>query len=395
MAKSGDEAIEKIVFNPEEVEFHSSCAEGLHEFLEAEVKAHGLTILASNRGGVFFRGRKEKLQKFLFSTRFSSRVAFSIFKTEVDDADDLYEQCLELPWEKILPPGASFKIDSFTRDSLNDSRFALYRLKDAIRDRLRDEGKPEPGIDKDEPDILFLLRSNRDSVNVQISVSSLPLNKRGYREDSLEAPIRENIAQALLQFSGWKPGEVLIDPMCGSGTILIEAALLLKDSGAINSNLLKRSIAYEMLFGKSFPSAGEFENPKEISLFGYDYDPKAVRLAKENAAKAGVERYIQFAREDVLRLKNTGNWKSGFIVTNPPYGERMGDKEMLKGLYADISASFKKEFPNFYFSVISGDKSLPAFFRLKEDKSMNIAIAKMKGKFARYKLAPLSQSQEA
>ncbi|MBP9884935.1 MAG: N-6 DNA methylase [Leptospiraceae bacterium] len=378
------ESTNKAIFNPEALEFHASCAEGLHEFLEQEVKDLGLKLTSANRGGVFFKGKKESVQKFLLTTRFSSRVSFSISQLRVEDAEDLYDQAVRLPWEEIIAKGLSFKIDSNTKDSLKDSRYALYKLKDAIKDRLRDKREEELEIDRDEPDLVFHLRSNRDFVNLELSLTSHPFNKRGYRLEFLDAPIRENMAQALIHFSGWNKTDVMIDPMCGSGTILIEAALLLKRK-YINETLLNQSAVYRMLYDvyvspiKDIPS-------DEQRLFGYDINPKAIQIAKDNARRAGVDKLIHFEKADVLNLTNSKNWKTGHIVMNPPYGERLGTKEDLKILYGKISARFKQEFPGFRFTLVSGDKSLLGFFKLKEDRGMNVAIAKMKGKFVSYEL---------
>lgn len=192
------------------------------------------------------------------------------------------------------------------------------------------------------------------------------------------------MAQALIHFSGWTKDDVLIDPMCGSGTILIEAALQLKKK-YINENLLNESAVYKMLFEKYVSPAQEL-NSGEPKLFGYDINPKAIQIARDNAKRAGVDKLIQFEKSDILNLSNYGKWKSGHIVMNPPYGERLGTKEDLKILYGKISSLLKKDFPGFRFTVISGDKSLLGFFKLKEDKGMNVAIAKMKGKFVSYEL---------
>ncbi len=373
----------KTIFNPEALEFHASCAEGLHEFLLTEINSFGLRILSSNRGGVFFRGNKSSLQKFLLSTRFSSRVSFSLNQFTVLDADDLYIQSKRLPWEEILSEGDSFKIDSNTKDNLNNSRYALYKFKDAIKDRVREKKGIELDIDRDNPDLVFQLRSNRDFVNIELSLSADPLIKRGYRLEFLEAPIRENMAQALIQFSQWNQSDILIDPMCGSGTILIEAALLIKNKN-INEKILNESKAYRMLFD-TFISQNQSET-ESLHLFGYDVNPRAIQIAKENAKRAGVDHLIRFEKSDILQLSNLAKWKSGHIITNPPYGERIGTKDEMKELYGKIAKRLKEEFPGFRFSLVCGDKSLLGYFKLKEDKSMNVSIAKMKGKFVSYNL---------
>ncbi|HMV80021.1 MAG TPA: N-6 DNA methylase [Leptospiraceae bacterium] len=371
------------LFNsPENLEYHASCADGLDEFLNEEALSFRLKVHAKNRGGIFFTGKKENLKNFFLSTRFSSRVSFSIKKFKVRDADDLYAQAVELPWEKFFSEGMrTFKIDSYAKDALTNSRYAMYRLKDAIKDRCIDNGI-DTGADTENPDYTFLLRSSGDYANIQLSLSGLPLNKRGYRVRTVEAPLRENIAQALLFFSGWKEKDILIDPMCGSGTILIEAALIIKKQGKINTNLLKNSPVFSDLFGEIKDS--DHSSSGRIQLFGSDIDPKAVEIARENAEKAGVGDMIEFSVSDFFQLERRNDWGSGFIVTNPPYGERLSDKTSVKELFFQMGNRLKKNFANFSFSLICGDKSLLGHLKLKADRDRNIAIAGMKGKLCTY-----------
>ncbi|HNO26558.1 MAG TPA: THUMP domain-containing protein, partial [Leptospiraceae bacterium] len=151
------------LFNsPENLEYHASCADGLDEFLNEEALSFRLKVHAKNRGGIFFTGKKENLKNFFLSTRFSSRVSFSIKKFKVRDADDLYDQAVELPWEKFFSEGMrTFKIDSYAKDALTNSRYAMYRLKDAVKDRCIDCGI-DTAADTENPDYTFLLRSSGD-----------------------------------------------------------------------------------------------------------------------------------------------------------------------------------------------------------------------------------------
>ncbi len=373
-----------FILDPEKLEFHSSCAEGLHSFLTDEVKSYKLEILSSNRGGVHFRGRLNQLQRFFLETRFSSRISFVFNRLKAMDAEDLYYGALKLPWEHIITGGKTFKIDSFTKDNLAHSRYALYKLKDAIRDRFRNKLDTEVDVEKDDPDILILLRSSVDNVTIQISLTPHALNKRGYRLDSLDAPIRENVAQGLLAFSGWQPGELLIDPMCGSGTILIEAALLLKTNLNINAKALEKSYIFNQLFSSYKPKQTEYVSRKKI--FGFDINTNAIKIAKENAIKAGVEDLIQFQEADFKMLNKSFIDDIGYIVTNPPYGVRIGTLEEIKDLYKAIGKNLKNHFSGYNFTVICGDKSLLGYFQLKADKELSITIAKLKGKFVHYKI---------
>ncbi len=369
------------ILDPEKLEYHASVAEGLHEFLEREIESYSLKVIAKNRGGVFFCGKKQNLKNFLLNTRFSSKVSFEIASFKSFHPDDLYEKSILIPWEKFFLDSSSFKIESLTKDSLSHSRFALYRLKDAIMDRHRKKIGETPDIEKDNPDILILLRSHQDIVSISLSITPASITKRGYRVKGGLAPLRENLAQAVLEFSGWDKNAVIIDPMCGSGTILIEAALLLQKN-PLNINQMNSSTIFRRLFGeeKKVISA----NPEQVVLFGYDKDPAVIQIAQENAKNAGVENWIIFEKKNFSELENS--FSSGHIITNPPYGERLEDKDSAKILYGKISELIKSKFKGFYFTVIAGDKSLLGFFRLKEDKSMNLTIANWKAKIVNYQI---------
>ena len=371
-------------FDLENLEFHASCSEGLSSFLIEEAQDFSLKVLSSNRGGIFFQGKKENLLRFFLSTRFSSRISFTLYRMKVESADDLYKKAILLPWEKILPPEISMKIESFTKDNLSHSKYALYRLKDAIKDKIRKQQKREILIDTENPNLLFLLRSFQDEVIIQISLTSKSLHKRGYRIQSLEAPIRESLAQALLYFSDWNLDTLLIDPMCGSGTIAIEAALLLRTQGNVNYELLKQSFVFRNLFPNyKIDFKNSLITPK---IYGFDIDPKAIELAKLNAERAGVLNLIHFEQKDFLSLSANQFSSQGTIVTNPPYGVRISNKEEIKSLYTKIGENLKKNFTGYSFNVICGDKSLLGYFRLKAEKEKSISIARLKGKFVQYKI---------
>jgi 23S rRNA G2445 N2-methylase RlmL len=370
--------------NPESLEFHASCTNGLHDLLLDEADSFNLQIISSNRGGLHFKGKKNELLNFILSSRFSSRISFAWKKWRVEDAEDLYDKAVRLPWELIIPKENSFRIESFTKDSLSDSRYALYKLKDAIRDRIRDSENREALIERDDPDIEFLLRSHFDFVDLQISITPKALNKRGYRLETNEAPLRENLAQALLAFSGWKPGIPLVDPMCGAGTILIEAALYSKLLGQINRNLLEKSYIFKSLFG-DLPELKSIPNESQVFL-GYDTDSTSLERARRNAERAGLGDIIKFSRCDIADLKNETSANSGLVLTNPPYGVRMGNKEDLKTYYGKVSEVIKKEFSGFGFGIIAGDKSLLGYLRLKSERELNLSIAKLKGKLVYYQI---------
>jgi 23S rRNA G2445 N2-methylase RlmL len=226
-----------------------------------------------------------------------------------------------------------------------------------------------------------------EMASIEISLSGRPLQKRGYREESVPAPIRENLAQALIYFSGWDRRSPLIDPMCGAGTILIEAALIIKNKNWINYDSLKKSYIFEMVFREvksPHRIADQLLKKKEIPILGYDSDPFALELARKNAEKAGVEDMIQFEAIEIQDFKNIHSYKNGFIITNPPYGERMGEKEEVKELYEKFGKSLKDNFSGFTVAVVSGDTSLLGHLKLKAEDSKRVLIGKLQGKLVKY-----------
>lgn len=364
----------------DEYEFHASCPQGLHDFLSVEICEFGLKIISENRGGVHFIGTSAKVKSFVLHTKFASKVSVLYARFSVNDAEDLYEKAYQVGWETLLSKDTKIKIESHTKDALDNSRYALYKLKDAIRDRLRSVYKIEIDIEKDVPDVLILLRSNRNSASIYISLSTKSLNKRGYKFSTTEATMNENLAQAMIHFSGWNWTNTIIDPLCGSGTILIEAANLLKKNGMINQDTLKEEWMFLKIFGKS----SEKVNPPKTfpKLIGLDISERAIEYSIENAKRAGVDNLISFQKMDIFQYENTDT--SGYIITDPPYGKRLSTHEDLIDFYTKMGSCFKNQFKGFDITLISGDKSLLGFLKLKENKSINVHVSNFQAKIVNY-----------
>ncbi|WP_086449368.1 THUMP domain-containing class I SAM-dependent RNA methyltransferase [Leptospira venezuelensis] len=370
---------------PEALTYHASCGDGLAFLLKEEVKEAGLEILSDNRGGVFFQGPAKKVRDFCLSSGISSGISFELSSwQDIQGPDDLYEVAAMFPFEKLLSPGTKFRIDAATKDNLQDSRYATYRLKDAIFDRFRAQGLELPEADREEPEVLFYLRSRMNQVKLFVALHAQPLQRRGHGREGGEAPLRETLAQALLRFSGWKPGEALYDPFCGSGTLLIEAALRMRNGGWVNYKSLSRSSIFTRLFGPC--KAKEEWDSKEPLLFGSDISEDAIELAKKNAKEAGVADLIRWKVASAEELDSSFGFKEGKIVTNPPYGVRLGDKDSVSELYSTWGESLKKNFSGSYVALVAGDPSLLGFLKLKSDKEQSVTIAKLKGKLVAYRI---------
>jgi putative N6-adenine-specific DNA methylase len=313
-------------------------------------------------------------------------VTLQILQEKAENYEDLYLASKSIAWEKWIEPHQTFRIDAQTKDSLGNSQFAVHRLKDAILDSLRERKVKLPGIEKKVSDITIVLRSFLDKFSIELSFTGESIARRGYRLEAGLAPVREPIAQAMLSVSEWQNGRTLVDPLCGSGTILIEAALLEKLGGEINRYILDESPIFHKLFPDYEFSKAVLEAPEQKHLFGFDIDPEAIRIAKENAYEAGVEDWIQFQVGDVLALKNNFGQK-GHVVTNPPYGDRLGKPmENLRETYFQMGRVFKNEFPGWKFTVLCGEFALLGKLGMKEKSHFPLKHANLKAKIVDYQI---------
>lgn len=370
---------------PDSFEYHASCPDGLSGLLREEILEFGLKILSENRGGIFFQGSAKALREFILSTGIASGISVSLKYWRVESPEDLYDQAVRFPFESILDSEHSIRIDSTTKDSLKDSRYATYKLKDAIFDRFRSKGKEPPRVSRDEPDFLFYLRSHSDHAKLSLGLNTRPLQQRGHGRIGGEAPMREILAAALVRYSGWNVKSTLYDPFCGSGTIAIEAALKLLNGGYTNFRSLSSSLPFRKLFGE--PSLREKNpSPSRTTIFASDNDAKTLELAKLNAKNAGVDHLIEFFLSDAADSQNEKEIRNGFVVTNPPYGVRLGTKEEAKDIYSSWGKKLKDHFAENVLAIVCGDPSLLGFLKLKKDKEQSLTIGKLKGKLVAYTL---------
>ncbi|MDI7228555.1 methyltransferase [Leptospira santarosai] len=368
---------------PDSFEYHASCPDGLSGLLREEILEVGLKIIAENRGGIFFQGSTNSLKKFALSTGISSGISISLKRWKVENPEDLYDQAVRFPFEKILGSEHSFRIDSTTKDSLKDSRYATYKLKDAVFDRFHSKGKEPPKVSRDEPDFLFYLRSHSDHAKLSLGLNTRPLQQRGHGRIGGQAPMREIFASALVRYSGWNAKTSLYDPFCGSGTIVVEAALKLLYGGYTNYRSLTSSLPFKKLFGE--PNF-DVKNSPEVKIFASDKNETTLNLARQNAKNAGVDHLITFFESDATVSENEKKISGGFIVTNPPYGVRLGSKEEAKEIYIAWGKKLKDHFSGNVLALACGDTSLLGFLKLKKEKEQSLTIGKLKGKLVAYVL---------
>ncbi|WP_193164055.1 bifunctional 23S rRNA (guanine(2069)-N(7))-methyltransferase RlmK/23S rRNA (guanine(2445)-N(2))-methyltransferase RlmL [Microbulbifer hainanensis] len=357
----------------ESLEFTATCPKGLEGLLAQELRELGATDTREQPAAVYFHGTLELAYRCCLWSRLANRVLLRLAQEPIGDAEDLYRAVAALPWEQhINPSGRLWLQFSGTNREIRNSQFGAQKAKDAIVDRLRREAGARPEVDKQHPDLTVALRLHRDKLDIAIDLSGDSLHRRGYRTHIGAAPLKENLAAALLLRAGWPKiaaeGGALLDPMCGSGTILIEGAMMAAD---IAPGLLRDNFGFERWLNHQSDiwlklreealerrRAGLQREMPEIR--GYDADAKVLFAAEANIARAGLERQVRVSCRPVAAFKVPSHRevKPGLVLTNPPYGERLGEQEALRETYAELGRQLKKEFPGWLAGVFTGNPEL-------------------------------------
>ena len=339
----------------ETFEMVAKTFQGLEGVLSDELVALGAQDVKQGRRMVSFSGDKELLYRANFSLRTALRVLKPIYKFTSTDADDLYEQVKQFAWENIMTEGNTFSIDcTVYSDTFRHSRFVTYRVKDGIADYFMERSGKRPSIRLNAPDYQFNVHISGQDVTISLDSSGEPLYKRGWRVAQTEAPINEVLAAGIIKLSGWDGESNFVDPMCGSGTFLIEAALI---AANINPGVYRQEYAFQKwpdydaeLFNDIYnDDSGEREFTHKI--YGYDILGKAVSAAYANVKNAGLTQYIEVERVPIEEQETAP--EKGVLITNPPYGERLTSNE-LPQLYATLGNKLKKVYVGYDCWLIVG-----------------------------------------
>jgi putative N6-adenine-specific DNA methylase len=346
--------------------FFATSPRGLEALLAGELAALGAKDARPVPGGVGFAGDWQACYAANLRSRLASRILWRISEFGYRDERDLYDVARAVEWPKHFNAENTIRVAvSAQKSPLKSLDFATLRVKDAVCDRFRDATGRRPDVDRAKPDVRIHVFLEEKKGALYLDTSGAPLFKRGWRAAGGEAPLRENLAAGLVLLSGWKPGEPFLDPMCGGGTILVEAAAIARGR-APGAN---RRFGFEKL--KSFdPSQWEEikreSNPvptKAPQLFGSDSDPKALNEARRNLAGAGVERWVKLERADVLERSAPAG--AGVMIANPPYGERIGSAGELAAFYPKLGDALKKRFAGWRCHFFTADLRLPKLIRLE------------------------------
>lgn len=362
---------------------------GLENILAGELALLGASKVRIANRAVGFEGGKE----LLYEVNYMSATALSVLKKiagfKIKSSDDLYNKAKEIPWDKFMNRKSTFAVVPVVSSSLfRHSGFPALRVKDAIADYFREKYGLRPDVDKNNPQIIINLHISNDDVTLSLDSSGEPLFKRGYRKASVQAPLNEVLAAGMLRLSGWNASEVLIDPMCGSGTIPVEAAMM---AAGIPPAFARKSFGFELwpdydrdLFRKiKEKHNAKTGKPGTVNIFGYDISERAVQIASANAERAGTGKWILFEVKDFMDLKS--GVKNGTLILNPPYGERMSAGEP-DSLYSAIGTALKHNFEGFTAWIITPSEGPVKHIGLKPSEKHILFNGAIECRFLKFEL---------
>ncbi len=353
--------------------FFAPCPRGLETVLADELRGLGSRHVAATEGGVAFAGPMDLVYRVNVESRIASRVLWEIGRSKYRTEQDVYHLAAHLPWPEWFTSNETIKVKvSAKQCPLKSLDFVTLRIKDAVCDRFLSARKSRPSVETTRPDVRIDAFLSRDDVVLYLDTSGEPLFKRGYRLGVVGAPLRENLAAGLLKLAGWAPDRPLLDPMCGSGTIPLEAAMMARSIAPG----LGRRFAFEKL---SWFDAGQWANVRESSLAGqrsaggapiyaYDRDPNAISLAGDNLRRAGVRDDVRLSRSELLDVVAPA--PDGILVTNPPYGVRIGQAEELVRFYPQLGDWLKRRLAGWTAYVLTGDVRLAKLIGLSPSKRL-------------------------
>lgn len=362
----------------------ATCPKGLESLLVSELQGLGATSVKETVAAVHFEGALEVAYRACLWSRLANRVLMPLHSFMLNQADDLYQHCNDIAWESHLTAAQSIAIDFIgTSRLIDNSMFGSQRVKDAVVDRIRRVEGERPNVDPKNPDIRIQARLHKGRVSVALDMSGESLHRRGYRTGQGSAPIKENLAVALLLRSGWPEiaatGGALLDPMCGSGTLIIEGAMMAAD---IAPGVLRSQYGFDKwlqhdqeLWDSLVIEAQERKTlgleKLELDIRGYDANPRVLEFTNQNIENAGLDEHIRIAHKPIDQFgKPTA--EHGLLLTNPPYGERLGEIDQLIPLYQKLGTVLQKNFAGWKAAIFTGNVDLARETDLSPSKQYSL-----------------------
>ncbi|MBV8044740.1 bifunctional 23S rRNA (guanine(2069)-N(7))-methyltransferase RlmK/23S rRNA (guanine(2445)-N(2))-methyltransferase RlmL [Pluralibacter sp.] len=356
----------------------ASTARGLEELLKTELEGLGASECQVVQGGVHFQGDTRLLYRSLMWSRLASRIMMPLGECKVYSDLDLYLGVQAIRWTEMFNPGATFAVSfSGLNEEIRNSQYGAMKVKDAIVDAFTRKNLPRPSVDRENPDLRINVRLNKEIAHISLDLSGDGLHLRGYRDRTGIAPIKENLAAAIVMRSGWQPGTLLLDPMCGSGTLLIEAAMWATDRApglhrgqwGFSGWAQHDEAVWAEVKADAQTRARQGLAAYESRFFGSDIDGRVIERARSNARRAGVAELIQFEVKDVAQLSNPlPKGPYGTVISNPPYGERLESEPSLIALHNLLGRIMKTQFGGWNLSMFSASPELLSCLQLRAER---------------------------
>ena len=351
--------------------FFASCPRGLEALLAEDLRAAGVTDLKQIPGGVHFVADWSSGYAANLHSRIATRILWRVAHGRYAKEDDIYKLALDCEWPKWFTADQTIRVDvTAVKSPLKSLDFITLRIKDAICDRFRADTGKRPNVDTREPEVRMHGFITVDECTLYIDTSGAPLYQRGLRQKTVEAPLKENVAAGILRLSGWQPGTPLLDPMCGSGTFLVEAAQMALNiaPGAGRKFGFQRLKNFQLDAWKDLlDSAMDAEKPAaSAQIYGSDISPVSVRAALANLDRAGLLPAVKLSTGDLLEIAAPA--PEGIMVSNPPYGERLSEQDELAAFYPPLGSALKRNFAGWNCYLLTADLRLPKLMRLTPSK---------------------------
>jgi 23S rRNA (guanine2445-N2)-methyltransferase / 23S rRNA (guanine2069-N7)-methyltransferase len=393
--------------SPHALEFFAACPRHVPDLLAGELRALGLDVAREHPAGVSFTGPLRDGYLACLASRTASRVLLTLGSVPLDSAETMYEAIRALPWEEHLATEGTLAIDVVGQGPswVRHTQFVAQKAKDAVVDRIRERSGARPSVDLVAPDLRLNLSLMRERASLAIDLSGDPLHRRGYRQSGVEAPLKENLAAALLLRCGWPAiaaaGGAFVDPMCGSGTLVIEAALMAAD---VAPGLLRRRFGFERWLGHD-PVAWEELRAAALErrrigelgtgrFRGYDRDQSAIRASLANSGRSSVGDHLLFERRELASL-TAASAAHGLVLVNPPYGARLEQAGTLEPLYGLLGAKLMECFPGWEAGVFTGNPPLGRALRLRAYRAHTFFNGPIECRLLRFELKPETVEPDA
>jgi 23S rRNA (guanine2445-N2)-methyltransferase / 23S rRNA (guanine2069-N7)-methyltransferase len=365
---------------PPRLPLFATAARGTEALLAEELSELGAVRTRRDPGGVRFQANLSEALRVCLWTRLAMRVLWPVGEGEAQGAEGLYAVAESIPWEEYLTPATTFAVEASLQKSEHaHSGFVALKIKDAIVDRMRARAGKRPDVDSRTPDVRVLAHLSGTWLQLSLDLAGEPLNRRGYRIRQTTAPLKETLAAAVLRAAKFSGEEPVLDPMCGSGTLLIEAAWM----AARRAPSLGRTFAVERwpelgpaarpLLAELRAEAHAAQRPVAIPLWGFDRDEEALGAARANVRAAGLTGPIQLKKGDATQALPLPEGAGGLLVTNPPYGDRLntGGQKGMKSFYFQLGERFQA-LGGFRAAILSGNPAFESAFHHRPNARMEL-----------------------